>query len=136
GDGGAGYEMEHEQSGIPFRRIGARMDVLGGACRIVGSLWSGKRTTFEGQHYQLRDAMCEPKPLQEHLPLIIGGSGERRTLRIAAEHADGWNTLHMPLDEYRHKLDVLERHCADVGRDPAEIRKQLALPPPLAPTSA
>src|SRR5581483_11432710 len=56
-----------------------------------------------------------------------GGSGERRTLRIAAEHADGWNTFLMPEDEYRHKLDVLEGHCRDVGRDPAEIRKQLVV---------
>jgi alkanesulfonate monooxygenase SsuD/methylene tetrahydromethanopterin reductase-like flavin-dependent oxidoreductase (luciferase family) len=128
GYGAAWYELEHEQYGIPFPRIGVRMDMLDEACRIVRSLWTEKRTTFEGQHYQLRDAMCEPKPLQEHLTLIIGGSGERRTLRIAAEHGDGWNTLYMPFDQYRHKLEVLDRHCADVGRDRGEIRQQLAVP--------
>jgi F420-dependent oxidoreductase-like protein len=128
GYGAAWYEMEHEQYGIPFPRIGVRMDMLDEACRVVRSLWTEKRTTFEGQHYQLRDAMCEPKPLQDHLPLIIGGSGERRTLRIAAEHGDGWNAFYMPLDQYRHKLEVLDRHCADVGRDRGEIRQQLAVP--------
>ena len=61
--------------------------------------------------------------MQEHLPLWIGGSGERRTLRIVAEHADIWNTFYGDDDEYRHKLDVLAGHCADVGRDPADIRK-------------
>jgi len=136
GLGAAWYELEHDQYGIPFPPIGQRMDMLDEAARIVRSLWTEHRTTFEGRHYQLRDALCEPKPLQEHLPLLIGGSGERRTLRIAAEHADGWNTLQMPLDEYRHKLEVLERHCADVGRDPAEIRKQLVFPLLLARTEA
>jgi alkanesulfonate monooxygenase SsuD/methylene tetrahydromethanopterin reductase-like flavin-dependent oxidoreductase (luciferase family) len=71
--------------------------------------------------------MAEPKPLQAHLPLWVGGSGERRTLRIVAEHADGWNTFLMSDDEFRHKLDVLAGHCADVGRDPEDIRKQLVL---------
>jgi F420-dependent oxidoreductase-like protein len=125
GLGAAWYELEHDQYGIPFPPIGRRMDMLDEACRVVRSLWTEQRTTFEGEHYRLRDALCEPKPLQPHLPLWIGGSGERRTLRIVAEHADGWNTLLMPEEEYRHKLEVLDRHCADVGRDPAEIRKQL-----------
>jgi alkanesulfonate monooxygenase SsuD/methylene tetrahydromethanopterin reductase-like flavin-dependent oxidoreductase (luciferase family) len=67
----------------------------------------------------------EPKPLQEHLPLVIGGAGERRTLRIVAEHGDIWNTFYGDVDNYRHKLDVLAGHCADVGRDPADVRKSL-----------
>ena len=125
GLGAAWYELEHDQYGIAFPRIGERMDMLDEACRICRSLWTEEQTTFEGRHYQLREAWCEPKPLQEPMPLWIGGSGERRTLRIVAEHATGWNTFLMPHDEYRHKLDVLERHCADVGRDPGEIRKQL-----------
>jgi F420-dependent oxidoreductase-like protein len=136
GLGAAWFELEHDQYGIPFPPIGQRMDMLDEASRIVRSLWTQERTTFEGKHYQLRDALCEPKPLQPHLPLWIGGSGERRTLRIVAEHADGWNTLLMPVEEYRHKLDVLERHCADVGRDSAEIRKQLVLPMILADDEA
>jgi F420-dependent oxidoreductase-like protein len=125
GLGAAWFELEHEEYGIPFPPIGDRMDMLDETCRIVRSLWTEHRTTFEGRHYRLRDALCEPKPIQERLPLWIGGSGERRTLRIVAEHADGWNTFLSTPEEYRHKLDVLQRHCADVGRDPAEIRKQI-----------
>lgn len=125
GLGAAWYELEHDQYGIAFPRIGERMDMLDEACRICRSLWTEQTSTFEGRHFELRDAWCEPKPLQDPMPLWIGGSGERRTLRIVAEHATGWNTFLMPHDEYRHKLDVLERHCADVGRDSGEIRKQL-----------
>jgi alkanesulfonate monooxygenase SsuD/methylene tetrahydromethanopterin reductase-like flavin-dependent oxidoreductase (luciferase family) len=125
GLGAAWFALEHEQYGIDFPPIGRRMDMLDEAARIVRSLWTNEATTFEGRHFQLREARCEPKPVQSHLPLWIGGSGERRTLRIAAAHADGWNTFLTSEDEYRHKLDVLARHCADVGRDPAAIRKQL-----------
>jgi F420-dependent oxidoreductase-like protein len=125
GLGAAWYELEHEQYGIPFPPIGERMDMLDEACRILRGLWTEQRTTFEGRHYRLNDALCEPKPLQERLPLWIGGSGERRTLRLVAEHADGWNTFLPTPEQYRHKLDVLEGHCRDVGRDPAEIRRQL-----------
>lgn len=125
GMGAAWFELEHEQYGIPFPRIGVRMDMLDEACHILRSLWTRETTTFEGRHYQLEDARLEPKPVQEHLPLVIGGSGERRTLRIVAEHADIWNGFYSDLDEYRHKLEVLARHCADVGRDPADVRKSL-----------
>jgi F420-dependent oxidoreductase-like protein len=125
GMGAAWFELEHEQYGIPFPRIGVRMDMLDDACHILRSLWTRETTTFEGKHFQLKDARLEPKPVQERLPLVIGGSGERRTLRIVAEHADIWNGFYGDLDEYRHKLDVLARHCADVGRDPADVRKSL-----------
>jgi alkanesulfonate monooxygenase SsuD/methylene tetrahydromethanopterin reductase-like flavin-dependent oxidoreductase (luciferase family) len=84
GMGAAWFELEHEQYGIPFPRIGARMDMLDEACRIMRSLWTQETTTFEGKHFQLKDARLEPKPVQEHLPLVIGGAGERRTLRIVA----------------------------------------------------
>jgi F420-dependent oxidoreductase-like protein len=125
GMGAAWYELEHDQYGIPFPRIGVRMDMLDEACRIMRSLWTQETTTFEGKHYQLKDARLEPKPVQEHLPLVIGGSGERRTLRIVAEHGDVWNTFFGDEDGYRHKLDVLARHCEDVGRDPADVRKSV-----------
>ena len=125
GMGAAWFELEHEQYGIPFPRIGVRMDMLDEACRIMRSLWTQETTTFEGKHFQLKDARLEPKPVQEHLPLVIGGAGERRTLRIVAEHGDIWNTFYGDVDEYRHKLDVLGQHCADVGRDPADVRKSL-----------
>jgi alkanesulfonate monooxygenase SsuD/methylene tetrahydromethanopterin reductase-like flavin-dependent oxidoreductase (luciferase family) len=82
-------------------------------------------TTFEGKHFQLKDARLEPKPVQDHLPLVIGGAGERRTLRIVAEHGDIWNTFYGDVDQYRHKLGVLAGHCGDVGRDPSDIRKSV-----------
>jgi F420-dependent oxidoreductase-like protein len=125
GMGAAWFELEHDQYGIPFPPIGVRMDMLDEACRIIRSLWTNETTTFVGKHYRLEDARLEPKPLQERLPLVIGGSGERRTLRIVAEHGDIWNTFYGDLDHYRHLLDVLARHCADVGRDPADVRKSL-----------
>ena len=126
GMGAAWFQLEHDQYGLPFPSIGVRMDMLDEACRIMRSLWTQETTTFEGKHYRLKDARLEPKPLQEHLPLVIGGAGERRTLRIVAEHGDVWNTFYGDLEEYRHKLDVLAGHCADVGRDPADVRKSLA----------
>jgi F420-dependent oxidoreductase-like protein len=125
GVGAAWFEKEHDQYGIPFPRIGIRMDMLDEACRVMRGLWSEERFSFEGKHYQLTDAQMDPKPVQEHMPLVIGGSGEKRTLRIVAEHGDVWNTFHGDLDVFKHKLDVLAGHCADVGRDPADIRKSL-----------
>jgi alkanesulfonate monooxygenase SsuD/methylene tetrahydromethanopterin reductase-like flavin-dependent oxidoreductase (luciferase family) len=88
-------------------------------------LWTEERFSFDGEHYRLDDAQLEPKPLQGQLPLMIGGAGEKRTLRIVAEHADVWNTGLGEIKTFRHKLEVLSRHCEDVGRDPAEIRKSL-----------
>jgi F420-dependent oxidoreductase-like protein len=128
GLGGAWYELEHNQYGIPFPRIGQRLAMMGEAAVILKSLWTESRTTFSGRHYQLQDAMCEPKPLQEpRIPLWIGGSGERVTLRHVAAQADGWNTFLMPMDEFEHKLRVLDAHCDVVGRDRSEIRIQLVL---------
>jgi F420-dependent oxidoreductase-like protein len=125
GIGAAWYELEHEQYGIPFPSIGTRMRMLDEACTIIKSLWREETTTFAGRHFQAVEARCEPKPIQDPLPLWIGGAGERKTLRIVARHADGWNTFLGSEDLYRHKLDVLAAHCGEVGRDPADIRKSL-----------
>jgi F420-dependent oxidoreductase-like protein len=128
GIGGAWYQLEHDQYGIPFPPIGERLAMMGEAAVILKSLWTEPRTTFSGRHYQLKDAMCEPKPLQQpRIPLWIGGSGERVTLRHVAAEADGWNTFLMPVEEFDHKLDVLDAHCRDVGRDRSDIRVQLVL---------
>ena len=136
GIGAAWMEDEHRQYGIPFPRLGVRMDMLDEACRVMRGLWTQPRFSFEGEHYRLHDARMEPKPVQERLPLIIGGDGEKRTLRIVAEHADVWNTGLHELETFRHKLDVLARHCEAVGRDPATIRKSLTLRAVLAPDEA
>ena len=95
---------------------------------ILKSLWTEHRTSFAGRSYTLTEALCEPKPVQQpRIPLWIGGAGERLTLRVVAEHADGWNTFYGPLDVYRHKLDILAGHCRAIGRDPADIRKSLVI---------
>jgi F420-dependent oxidoreductase-like protein len=127
GIGAAWMEKEHNQYGIPFPRLGVRFDMLDEACRVLRGLWTEPRFSFAGEHYRLEDAQMDPKPLQARLPLIIGGEGERRTLRIVAEHADVWNTGLDEIETFRHKLDVLGRHCEAVGRDPHEIRKSLTV---------
>ena len=127
GVGAAWNEDEHSEYGIPFPRIGVRMDMLDETCRILRALWTEQRPSFAGKHFTLTEARCEPKPVQERMPLWIGGAGEKRTLRIVAEHATGWNTFFGDVAEYRQLLDVLERHCEDVGRDPAEIRRQIVI---------
>lgn len=134
GIGAAGPDLAYEQYGIDFPTAGTRLDMLDEACRVMRSLWTRERTTFRGRHFRLDDAYLEPKPVQEHLPLVIGGGGERRTLRIVAEHADVWNTLAGDLEGYRRKTDALAAHCADVGRDPAAIRRSVTFRAVLAAT--
>jgi F420-dependent oxidoreductase-like protein len=120
---GAGWqENEHTAYGLPFPPVAERLARLDEACAIVKGLFTSERTTFVGRHYELRDAPLDPKPLQDPLPLLVGGGGERVTLRIVARWADEWNTWGTP-DVLAHKIQVLERHCADLGRDPATIRK-------------
>ena len=119
---GAGWqENEHVAYGIEYPSMKARLDRLEEACAVITSLLHQDRSTSAGTHYQLRDAPLEPKPVGP-LPLLVGGGGEQRTLRIAAQYADEWNTWGTP-DLLAHKGAVLERHCADVGRDPATIRR-------------
>lgn len=119
---GAGWQQnEHDKYGIELHGVGERLDRFAEACAVVRSLTTQERTTFHGQHYRLTDAPMEPKPVGP-LPLLVGGGGERRTLRIAAEHAQEWNVWSTP-DVFAHKSGVLDRHCRDIGRDPAEIRR-------------
>jgi F420-dependent oxidoreductase-like protein len=124
GIGAGWFELEHEQYGIPFWTVRERLERLRETVQILKSLWTEQETTFDGKHFQLKGAYCEPKPVQKpHPPIWIGGSGEKVLLRIVAEFADGWNVLGMPVDDYAHKVSVLEQHCKDVGRDPAAIRR-------------
>ena len=89
--------------------------------QCVRGLLTQDRTTFAGEFFTLTDAQCEPKPVQARLPIWIGGGGEKVTLRIAAQYADGWNVPFIAPDEWAHKASVLDEHCATVGRDPDEI---------------
>lgn len=131
GLGAAWAEYEHTMLGLELGTVGARMDRLEEACQLIRSLWTQPRTTFDGQHYQLADAVAEPKPVQKPYPPIwIGGKGRRRTLRIAAQYADAWNVAFCTPEEFTELSGVLDQHCADVGRDPAQIRRtiQMRLP--------
>src|SRR5581483_3686038 len=120
---GAGWAFnEYEAYGIPFPPDRVRLDILEEAVRCVRLLLREDAVDFKGEHFTLRDAHCEPKPVQRELPIWIGGAGEKRTLRIAARYADGWNVPFVSPDELARKRQVLARHCDDAGRDPASIR--------------
>ena len=122
GLGSRWQENEHQQYGIPFYTVRERLERLDEACAVIKALFTESKANFEGRFYQLTDASLEPKPVQEPLPLLIGGGGEKRTLRITARHADAWNVWG-DVEILRHKMEILDRHCADVGRDPADIRR-------------
>lgn len=116
GIGGAWFEQEHNAYGIPFYTTAERIRRVDEAAEIIKRLWSEKQVTFEGRYYQLKDAYCEPKPLQEpRPPIMIGGAGEKMMLRVVAKHADQWNTFGSP-EVFRHKIEVLKEHCSEVGR--------------------
>ncbi len=120
---GAGWSMlEYQAYGIPFPGAGERLDILEESAACVQGLLRDESTTFVGKHFQLTDAKCEPKPVQAKLPIWIGGGGEKRTLRIAARFADGWNVPFISPEDFAAKRGVLHQRCEEVGRDPAEIR--------------
>ncbi|MHB8669795.1 MAG: TIGR03560 family F420-dependent LLM class oxidoreductase [Acidimicrobiales bacterium] len=120
---GAGWsQIEYDAYGIPFPNPGTRLDQLEEAVQCIRHLLRDEETTFGGRHVTLRAARAEPRPLQEALPIWIGGGGERRTLKIAATYADGWNVPFLSPEDFGAKRAVLHRHCEAVGRDPEEIR--------------
>ena len=121
GLGGGWMAAEYEAYGMEFPSAGVRLRQVNEAIQCVRGLLTQERTSFDGEFFTLRDAQCEPKPMQARLPIWIGGGGEKVTLRIAAEHADGWNVPFISPEDYAHKVDVLHTHCDTVGRDPAEI---------------
>ena len=123
GLGGAWAEVEHTMLGLDFPPVGERLRRLGEACQVIKKLWTEEKADFDGRYYRLQGALANPKPVQKpHPPIWIGGGGERKTLRIVAEHADVWNMAGGTIEVANHKVEVLKRHCDDVGRDPAEIR--------------
>jgi F420-dependent oxidoreductase-like protein len=126
GIGAAWYELEHNQYGIPFPKNAERIHMMGEAMQVLKGLFTDRHTNFEGKYYQLKAAMLEPKPIQNPLPLWVGGAGEKLTLKYVARYADGWNTFLTTEDEYKHKLQALEGHCKEVGRPLQDIRKSLA----------
>ena len=123
GMGSGWQENEHEAYGIPFYTMRERLERLDEACHVMKSLWTERRSTFKGRFYQLSDAPLEPKPVQRpHPELMIGGGGEKVTLRIVAKHADRWNIWGGPKTAAR-KGAILDEHCAAIGRDPKTITR-------------
>ena len=123
---GIGAGWNEEESGAYGIELGSpkeRSDRFEEACEVLTGLLSPQETTtFKGTYYQLTDARCNPKPVQQpHPPICIGGSGEKRTLRTTARFAQHWNFVGGTPDQFRHARDVLYQHCADIGRDPSEI---------------
>src|SRR5215469_2704944 len=120
---GAGWNEEESGAyGIELGTPRQRSDRFEEACEVIVGLLTQESTTFTGKYYQLNEARSEPKPVQRpHPPICVGGNGEKRTLRTAARFAQHWNFVGGTPDQFRHARDVLHQHCADIGRDPAEI---------------
>ncbi len=128
GIGAAWFEREHEAFGIPFGASpGERIGWLDESVMLMRRLLDGERVDHDGPTYHMRDALCEPRPVQAHLPILIGGSGRQKTLRVVAEYADGWNTSG-PFEDVQDALATLQRHCAEIGRDIATIEKTVSFP--------
>src|SRR5579875_323777 len=118
---GAGWQLnEHAAYGLPLGSPKERLDRFEEALRVLLPLLREPRTTMVGDYYQVRDAPNQPAPVQDRMPLLIGGAGEKRMLGIVARYADEWNAWAMP-ELLAHKLSVLREHCGRAGRDPAEI---------------
>ncbi|MFB3053430.1 MAG: LLM class F420-dependent oxidoreductase [Dehalococcoidia bacterium] len=127
GLGGAWHTYEHGAFAIPFHTIKERLERLDEAVQVIKLLWTQTRPTFQGRYYQLDQPPYNPPNVQQpHPPILIGGGGEKRTLRTVAKYADATNVSGTP-EEVRHKYEVLERHCKDVGRDFSEIRRTIQL---------
>lgn len=120
GVGAAWNEDEHRAYGIPFPAVGDRLALLDEACTIIRSLFEDDSTTFIGKHSEVHEAVLWPKPVQRRLPILIGGGGEKVTLRLVARHADMWNGFGSP-EVIAHKSGVLRLHCAQAGRNPSEV---------------
>jgi alkanesulfonate monooxygenase SsuD/methylene tetrahydromethanopterin reductase-like flavin-dependent oxidoreductase (luciferase family) len=130
---GAGWQPnEHGAYGIPLPGAAARIEALGEACAILRMLLDDGLCTFVGSTYRLRDATCEPSPVQERLPLLVGGGGELRTMKVAAQYADVWHCWAGPA-AFAAKNEVLDQHCRDVGRDPAAVARATGAVVALAP---
>jgi F420-dependent oxidoreductase-like protein len=126
GLGAAWNDDEHAGYGYDFPPAGERLNRLEEALQICRAMFTEATPSFEGRHYRIQSVLNNPKPVRGRIPVLIGGGGEKRTLRLVAQYGDACNLFGDP-DAVRHKLDVLERHCADVGRDPAEITKTVLL---------
>jgi F420-dependent oxidoreductase-like protein len=125
GIGAAWFEREHRGLGVPYPPVAERFERLEETLRICGQMWDPDNNgPFQGDHYQLAETLCSPQPIRRP-KVLIGGGGERKTLRLVAQYADACNLFGFSTEEVERKLEVLRRHCDDVGRDFDEIRKTI-----------
>jgi F420-dependent oxidoreductase-like protein len=138
GIGAAWYEKEHLALGVPYPPISERFEMLEEAIQICEQMWSDDEGPYAGKHYQLAETICRPRPIQTpRPPILIGGSGEKKTLRLVAQYADACNLFDVGFDEVQRKLAILDDHCDKLGRDPATIhRTAIAGMDPLADVDA
>jgi F420-dependent oxidoreductase-like protein len=129
GLGAAWNESEHRGYGFDFPRVGERMDRLDEALTICRRMFTEERPTFEGRFYRIEAALNQPRPIQAGGPrILVGGGGEQRTLRLVARHADYAHWFPLGMDVLRHKADLLDRYCEEIGRDPGTIIRTMAAP--------
>ncbi|MCH2172707.1 TIGR03560 family F420-dependent LLM class oxidoreductase [Myxococcota bacterium] len=125
GIGAGWFEAEHQMYGVPYHSNTERANRLGEALQILNLLWTQERSSFDGNYYQIENAICSPKPVQSpRIPIWVGGWGEKIVLRDAARYADGWNTTGSP-QQLAPKVDVFKRHCDAAGRDFDEFEKSI-----------
>jgi alkanesulfonate monooxygenase SsuD/methylene tetrahydromethanopterin reductase-like flavin-dependent oxidoreductase (luciferase family) len=127
GLGAAWHEPEHVTYGIDFPSAGTRIAMLDEACEIIRRLWTEEVVDHDGRFWKLKEALCFPKPVQARIPIVIGGSGPKKTLRVVAKHADEWNAPAASPEEYTRLAAILDEHCAAVGRDPSEIKRSVQM---------
>ena len=133
GLGAAWNEEEHVAYGIPFPPLKERFERLEDALRIARAMFTQQESSVAGRRHSTSGALNNPQPLRGDIPILVGGSGERKTLRLVAQYADGCNVFGDP-DRVRHLMGVLDRHCEDVGRDPSEITRTKMAAAYVAPT--
>ncbi|HEY4225885.1 MAG TPA: LLM class F420-dependent oxidoreductase [Pseudolysinimonas sp.] len=123
GIGAAWYEREHQALGVPYPELTHRFERLEETLQIAVQMWSDDEGPFEGKHYQLAETINIPAAVQKpRPPILIGGGGEKKTLRLVAQYADACNLFGADVETVAHKIDVLKRHCDDIGRDFSEIK--------------
>ncbi|BBX47817.1 TIGR03560 family F420-dependent LLM class oxidoreductase [Mycobacterium cookii] len=126
GIGAAWYEREHLALGVPYPPLSERFEMLEETLQICQQMWSDNNGAYQGKHHQLAETICQPQPIRRP-PILIGGGGEKKTLRMVAQYADVWNSTDYDADVVAHKIGVLQRHCDTVGRDVTEIQKTVGL---------
>ena len=126
GYGAGWHEGEHAAFGLELFSPGERIDRMEEAIQVIKTLWSESPANFSGRYYSVNNAHAEPLP-DPVPPIMIGGAGERKTLRVVAKHADWWNDVARPVAELQHKLNVLKKHCEETGRDFDSIRKSISI---------